>query len=812
MGKRKYAVILSLFLVLVSCSFLSYGLDSANSGPPVSMEVSSIFGETGKMGVHVPVSVRLYGQAAFPFVGTVKVSTLETGAGSEEEIYEYLYPVQVNTAETKELEIYIPLGQKSSRLHVTLLNEEGEVVQEQDMRFEISKDRGHLLLGALTDYEEELQFLDGVSMEYGMVSSRVITMDEESFPSDERGLELFNVLVINDFNTEHLSEDQVSAIWKWIEKGGTLLIGTGFRGEDSLAAFEDQLDITFTGTGYYENINLGMEFTEKAPGDSDVYMYCAEIQAPGTHVVEESDGIPLLMKLDRKDGMVGIYSYDLGELAEFVHKNPTYVNKMMTDVLGEERISQIYYYSSYGSEQEYWNAHSMVNTGSADQLPKMTMYTVVIVVYILIAGPGLYLFLKKRDMSRLYGTSVVVSAVVVSSVIYLLGVGTRFTSQFITVASIMGLDGNKTEETSYLNVRTPDSRPFSLTVPADYTVTPLTKSSRYEEQPVREFERQNKSGVELKFGENGTVISAGKTMAFEPRYFKITRETEDESGGYIYGELQWADGRISGTVINDMSFALEDAVILLYGQLYPIGDLGPGEVLTLDDEPLTVWPVGMSYLVSSEITENADEDSNAINTKGRSSLYSFYMDENYCSYTSECCLLASGPSGGILTASTMNGQHADGTVLYAAKLSVSSGESGLVYRSGLMNKPEVNAGNSTVYGDGLAMYGTDPMVVEYFLGTDIWVEKISLLPVSDEFFDDSRYYYLKQFDGAMYFYNYTTKSYDRMDMSKVDFTAEELRPYLSQKNTLVVKYTAGEDDSAGMSALLPHLMVTGREN
>ena len=59
-----------------------------------------------------------------------------------------------------------------------------------------------------------------------MVSSRVITMDEESFPSDERGLELFNVLVINDFNTEHLSEDQVSAIWKWIEKGGTLLIGT----------------------------------------------------------------------------------------------------------------------------------------------------------------------------------------------------------------------------------------------------------------------------------------------------------------------------------------------------------------------------------------------------------------------------------------------------------------------------------------------------------------------------------------------------------------------------------------------------------
>jgi len=92
------------------------------------------------------------------------------------------------------------------------------------------------------------------------------------------------------------------------------------------------------------------------------------------------------------------------------------------------------------------------------------------------------------------------------------------------------------------------------------------------------------------------------------------------------------------------------------------------------------------------------------------------------------------------------------------------------------------------------------------------VEKVAFCPVSDRFFADSRYYYMKQFDGSMYFYNYFTKTYDRMDLSKVEYSEEELRPYLSSQNSMVVKYTAGEMDHTGMSLLLPHLMVTGREN
>ena len=102
--------------------------------------------------------------------------------------------------------------------------------------------------------------------------------------------------------------------------------------------------------------------------------------------------------------------------------------------------------------------------------------------------------------------------------------------------------------------------------------------------------------------------------------------------------------------------------------------------------------------------------------------------------------------------------------------------------------------------------------MEYFLGTDITVEKLSFLPVSDVFTDDPSYYYLKRFDGVVHFYNYTTQTYDRVNLSQVDFGAEELRPYLSQTGSIVVKYTGNEGDSMGVTSLLPHLMVTGRAN
>ena len=100
--------------------------------------------------------------------------------------------------------------------------------------------------------------------------------------------------------------------------------------------------------------------------------------------------------------------------------------------------------------------------------------------------------------------------------------------------------------------------------------------------------------------------------------------------------------------------------------------------------------------------------------------------------------------------------------------------------------------------------------MEYYLGSDIRVEKLSFLPVSEVFLENLKYYYLEQFKGEAYFYNYSTKNYDQVDLEQVDFSYEELKEYLSPSNSLTVKYINGESEN-GANASLPLLMVTGRE-
>lgn len=814
MKKRNYAVIFSLILTLICCCLT--GFAASDDGPPVMMEVSSIYGEIGKMGTHVPVSVTLYGQSTSTFEGMLVVQTLENASEEGEEVYEYQYPVVIGTGETKMMDLYVPLGQRSSEIHVLLFDHSGEKMKEETMSFDISRDMGRLLIGVLTEQEEEIAYLDGVSLDYGMVQSKVIRLDEQMFPEDVRGLEVLDVLVINHYETDRLSDAQIAALETWVEDGGTLLFGTGALAYNTFGPMARELvELPIAGV-LFENVNLGAEYAEKAPGDSDVDMICANLVVPGGTVVEESDGVPLLTMLDRGAGKIGIYSYDLGEITEFVENNPSYVNKMLTDVLDENEISNLYYYSSYGSDADYWNAYSLVNTGSADRLPNLGMYTVVIVFYILIAGPGLYLFLKKKDMSRLYSTSVIITSVGTAAVVYLLGIGTRFTSQFFTVASIMELDGGSVKETSYMNVRTPDSRPFSVTIPSGYSVTPLTRTSRYDEQPIVDFERDEESVVEMRCGEEGTVLSARQTRAFEPRFFKLTK-TESETGvvAGINGSLQWHDGTISGILANNLPFALEDAALVFYGQMYLIGDMAAGEVREFHEEELLVWPASMSYMVAGQITgsdrmeETTDEE--YLSSFEKNGLVSHYIGDRFSQSNSGAYLVGIGPEGGVISSEGFGEQTVSGLVLYAVSVNVESGQDGMIYRSGLTNRPEVNSGSGAIYSDGLTMYGTEPMAVEYFLGTDIEVEKLAFMPVSDLFLDNPSYYYLKRFDGAAYFYNYTTKAYDRVNLAQTEFGMEELRPYLSQDSSIVVKYKVNESDSNGVSWLLPHLMVTGRK-
>ena len=107
------------------------------------------------------------------------------------------------------------------------------------------------------------------------------------------------------------------------------------------------------------------------------------------------------------------------------------------------------------------------------------------------------------------------------------------------------------------------------------------------------------------------------------------------------------------------------------------------------------------------------------------------------------------------------------------------------------------------------MSGAEPLTLEYQFGTDIEVESLTFETVSEEFSDTGNGSLSRIFTGSIYFYNYGTGNFDKMELEGKTLNVEQLKPYLSPGNTLTVRYAY---NGGGYDAIqLPMPMVAGRE-
>ena len=786
--------------------------DSQNS-VPVAVDITAVYGRNAKLGSFVPIKVSLYGQTETAFSGTLSVSTLESDGDEGTEEYEYSYPVEVDPAETKTVKFYVPLGQKSGTIHLTLKDGKNKTMGETSMDFDVSKDESRLLAGVLENKAGSLSWIDGIGLNYGMLTTRVVEIPGEDFPEDSRGFSMFDVLLVNGYDCRTLNNAQKEAVLTWVENGGTLLVGTGRDRDktlDILGEAENKVTLRDPEVLW---VGMGTEYTKNGPGDSEVRVTYTEPVISGAEERMVTDGTPLLKTVNYGKGTIGVYGVSLSDLSGFAKKNPAFASYFLGEIFNDDELNMIYYYS-HGRDADYWNAYNLVSGGNGERIPNLALYGIIVVGYLVIVGPGLYILLKKRGMNRYYGTTVFVFSLASCVLIWGIGFKTRFTSEFCTTATIMDASGDSAEEMTFLNVRTPDSSGFTVDLPADYKVTPLTRSARYDMNQLEDYTKKRQTAIGIRKGTDQTVLWSRKSKAFDSRFFLLERNKDLETGN-VEADFTVSDGTITGYVENKLPVTLENAAVYLYGQVLILGNMEPGQRLEFTREPLKVWPVGMTWMLSDALigTPDRQEDSDEeyIENVQKSNLGGYFADRYYSSYNGEVRFGAFLPEG-YEGDDELFGKNWDGRTFYTQKIACEMGADGEVYRCGQIREPSVTSGMGASYGNSMILYGTDPAVVEYDPGTDIVIEKYSFLPVSDDFFQDNQYSYIRPFSGETSFYNEKTGSYDPVDIRKQDFSREELADYIAADGKITVRYIAGSDAESGVSQTLPLLMVTGREN
>lgn len=785
-------------------------LPAAASFPAAEVSVQYGYDNTVKGGRYIPMEIAVTNRQETGLEGILKIKSLEPDGS----IYHYAYDLFLEPLEENIKKYHIPIGGGADRLFVVLEDRQGTELASCSVSLNVSRDVPELFIGILSDDLDGLEYLDGVGISYSTLRTRTFNLDPEEFPQEEVGLSLLDVLVVNNFKLRDLSEEQTAAIMDWVHSGGVLILGTGQRVGDTLGRFAPELLDDSYGTPYGRSVDLGEGFALDNPADGLMELVCVDIPLHGGNVVLSSDGFGLITAASKEQGLIGVASFDLTDIRQFCQNRPSYVDYLFTSLLGETRINRLADVVYSGNSEKFWSVQSLINTGNVEKLPKLPYYTAVVVMYLAILGPGMYLFLKNWNLQIFYRRGVVMLSAVFTVAIYLMGMTTRFKSAFYTYASIQDVTEDYVTDTTFVNIRNPYNRPYKTELDPSYSVMPITRSYQSAALDSGNFTGEEPYQIAIERGEDRLNIRGQNITAFTPRYFRLERKQDNTENIGITGDVDYFEGKLTGSITNQFPFPLEDATLMLYGNMVHLGRMEPGETRDLGQLELLRFPLGHSYAVAQRIIgEDILRKTDISNTAyllamERCNMLTFYLDNYMNNYSADARLIA-------FSTEKENGMFLRepdpeiyGHRMLTSLVEVNASRDRLLYRSVLIKTPRVISGSYYVQSN--SMGGTEPLTLEYYMGTEIDVESLTFEPVSKEFLSQGSGSYIDAFTGSMYFYNYESGNYDSMEPDGEVMTIEQLRPYLSPGNTLIVRFVY--DGAGSYNAIqLPMPMVAGRE-
>lgn len=786
---------------------------------PVSLEVVYGYQNVAKSGRFLPLTITMTNTQDTDFTGTLSVLSMEPdfqgySSNYEYDAYRYEYPVTIGAGRTLIESRSISLGAGVDQMYVILEDDQGNEIGRKRLKLNLNLETAELFVGVLSDSPEELSYLNHVGINYGTLRTRTIELTAAELPADEMGLDQLDVLLITDYDTGRLSGQQAEAVWEWVQRGGTLLIGTGDRAEDTLRIFERRLLEDPIPQAQTYTINMGEEYATERPEDSEITLTCTELTVQDGSELISSDGMPVLSAMTAGNGTAAVAVYDFGDIGPFCERNLSYIDNLFASLLGEDKVSSLSS-SLNGSYNRFWSVQGLINSGNISRLPKVELYVTLAAAYVILAGPGLYFFLKQRELRNYYQPAVALLSLCCTGMVLLMGMTTRFNGPFFTYASIRDADRGSISETTFINMRAPYNKPYGVNLDSSYRIYPLTASPFYNSAPVPEFTGYETAAVTLQFEGDKTRLRSDGIGPFESKYFQMKRDLRNKDHEGFTGEIHAFDGQITGTLTNHYKQPVEKVAVLLYNQMVLIDRMEPEETVQLADQKVIYCPTNFSYALAAQITGASEyrqggdiRDEEYVQAMERANLLSFYIDNYMAGYHSSARVIGFGQDKEASRFLKDSSYETYGSTLLTSELEVDYEKDGMVYRSAMQKKPNLLSGE--YYFANNTIYGQAPVILEYYLGNDLDVEQVSFHQLSEEMAKSLQDYYTVPFVGNMYFYNYNTGDYDLKSLSDAGYSRESLRPYLSPGNTLTVKYVYDAAGDYSWNVMLPVLTVTGR--
>ncbi|MDO4264970.1 MAG: hypothetical protein Q4C63_00680 [Eubacteriales bacterium] len=775
---------------------------------------------TAKSGRFLPVTMEIVNHTEADISGRLELFIPEADC-----TLNYSFAADVSAGETAELRETISVTQNARTASMRLYDESGNLLAEKQADISIQGSTGEILIGILSNTPQELSYFRGlnINVETYTLRTRTVTLNPADFPATAEGFSQLDVILISNYTMSRLSPEMVRVIYDWTEGGGTLLIGTGSM-RNPLGGIADYLEDVEVSPAETKDVDMGLKYSTDTPDGARLTLSVSEVSAPEGIQAMQSEELAVLTTFSAGSGVIGICAFDLCDIREFCIRETDYPGDMLRALLGSARLLQLSSPVGEGGGN-YAALRELTDVLEYDRLPDMSVYLVIAVLYVLLAGPGAYLLLRQKGLGSYYSLAVLLLSAAAAGAIWFAGLGKRFEAPSVEYAVIQERSGGKLSETEIISFSSPFREDVRLSVSGDYVVQPVMPDTPPAEADESLAEAlfggtNRKKQINISMLPENHSIEEKNTEPFEGQIFELhAGRDEEETSSELEVDLQYFDEVLSGTVTNHGSRNYTDAALLMYGRIILIGDLAAGQTKDLSGYTAVYGPTGAHRLTAEYITglsrfgETAQDSEAYVRASACTRLLLYYLEETLGNYYSGGRLVAfDAEQKSIPNSILTEGIECYGTTLVAQTVTVNAQQGDELYRSALSGEPKLISGSYEAGSN--TTDGTTPLILEYALGTDITVTALRLNGLSEEFSGKTAKdgQTLIPFRGTRAFYNYRTSSYDMLSSQKTSWNSEEIAPYLSPSNTITVRYIPDENEAEGSRMFLPVPMVTGSEN
>ncbi|MCR5608629.1 MAG: hypothetical protein K6G26_06160 [Lachnospiraceae bacterium] len=686
-----------------------------------------------------------------------------------------------------------------------ILDEKGKLIKTDKVSLTTNY-KEKICVGILSDEFASLAYIDNKTIDeringnqsYGETALCEITkLDAKYISQDPQDIDYFDIIVINNYNIETLSEEQIKTIEGWVNAGGMLLIGTGENSDKSYSKFS-----------FADNFKLENLAPAELQGNhtnATVNSYKINSKEVTVNTILGVDDAGAHMAFGQ--GTVAVVGFDLGvqDVSKFFDDNSENFSIMLMRLMGNLSISSMAYgYDrSYGSGDYSYIWNSLVQTEIDVDLPNPVVYGIVFFVYVILLVV-VFAVLKSRNKSNYTFISLIGLSFAFCGIIYLLGMKTRITKPMVNYIDVVTLDGKNYSSTMYLGCEAPNNKKYNVSVNPKYNFDGVGNIDYWGYYYDSSYMKSLKN-VKYSISDTteGTLIKNVKVSPFQSYSYVFSGSGTVDTDVSEGINVSYFDGTYEGTITNVSDYTYEDAMIVYDNSFYYLGDIKPGDVVDLGKlDPFGKKALNYYYNYNNQ---SLIKKTNTSEKKFRDYCLKSYISDIGYGYSGEnkVQLLYFSDSDDKIVNENYN---VLGSRLFMVDKETINERNGRVYYHSLEKEIEESA-NYDIYEDNcIEFYNgvVEPVRVVYYL------DNVDTILFKKQ--DTNGYYGYNTFNGSTAILDesgneHPVKKY-REKLSLSDFE-ECVREDIDGRKYMIVQYTYGGVVDDYMEVLLPTVSGEG---